>query len=88
MAVAIQLENGETNFHDGEEGLHCYTVSDAGVLRVIRQTVNEWTVLFEYSPAGWLAVQGTRYMGHKLDKMAGADGTRKESSGAATATIL
>lgn len=80
MAVLVTgLNESKRHFDDDEDGLHSYAVTDAGVLRVLlKQPDGDWLVLFEFSPSGWVDVQGTRYLGSKLDKMPGADGSTQE----------
>lgn len=89
MAVLITTAGGkDENFHDGEEELHSYAVTGAGVLRVLmQQPGGAWFVLFDYSPAGWVKVQGTRYLGTDLELLNGADGSTKTMAEAAKTAV-
>jgi hypothetical protein len=77
MAVTVTIVDGsESVFHDDEAEFHSYAVNEAGVLRVLKkQQKKDWFVRYEYSPAGWLGVTGTRYLGTKIARMDGEDGS-------------
>jgi hypothetical protein len=79
MSVHLTLANDlQIHYLDDDEGLRSYAVTDAGVLRVMTQSVHDWTVIAEYSPAGWLDVNGLRYVGSRLDGKPGIEGATKE----------
>jgi hypothetical protein len=46
-----------------------YRVLDSGVLQVLKQIERRWYIWREFSPIGWIHVEGTRYLSDtgKLD---------------------
>jgi hypothetical protein len=80
MSVTVLFNNGgETEFKDqGSVEFH-YLVSAAGVLSVVENDNNQWRVLTEYSPVGWVNVTGTRRTVGLAD-IPGSDGKKLEGA--------
>lgn len=74
MAVLVtKAEGHKKKFADTEGKRFSYRTTDAGVLRVVQTEGEKQTLTQEYSPAGWLAVTGERYLSEISGSMVSAD---------------
>ena len=65
---------GSQEFLDDDARKYAYSVTDAGVLRVLSTDGQGlWVVASEHSPRAWVDVAGTRYH-HSTENLAGRDG--------------
>lgn len=62
MSVLIKTADGrEMRYQDHDGRRFSYKTTDAGVLRVVSLKDGRQTLHCEYSPAGWLFVEGERF---------------------------
>lgn len=73
MGVLLTEADGrKKKFADTEGKRFFYRTTEAGVLRVVRVEEGKPTVAEEFSPAGWLAVKGDRYLAEVTGRMESA----------------
>ncbi|MEJ1113841.1 hypothetical protein WBN73_05510 [Paenarthrobacter sp. CCNWLY172] len=80
MSVMVLFGNGgEAEFVDKGSVEYHYLLSAAGVLSVVENDNDTWRVVTEYSPAGWVNVNGTRRT-VPLAGLPGSDGKKLEGA--------
>ncbi|SDL41436.1 hypothetical protein [Arthrobacter sp. ok362] len=62
-SVIVGFSDGRNEVYEHETDQYAYKVLASGVLLLLKFEDPTWTVLFEFSPAAWFEVQGTRFVG-------------------------